>query len=321
MGMLASLVPGSEQPTVRAHAARLQRAAREQSWPGAEAAQLRRRVCFVVAAIAPGLPPRPLSLLARYALWSFVFDDVLDASGADPDALARFRDEVVGITAGSRDTAGDPVQVALLRMLGDLARYDRGGEVVRRFGDAVGDAARAGVEQVLLGRAVAAGSAPPPTAEQYLALGARGANYRSFAFLLLAVVAGALPSATLDRMEPALWHAARAVRLGNDLPSVARDHAESGLNIIHLRTAGGEQVTRERVIADIDRYVQAHDDALASLVDAGPDAKAVASAAAPQFCPATEPAGVSAAPAKAAVQALRRSLRVTVELFRMGGLR
>jgi Terpene synthase family 2, C-terminal metal binding len=292
MGMLASLVPGSDQPIVRAHVARLQQAAREQSWPGPAAPQLRRRVCCVVAAIAPALPPRPLSLLARYALWSFVFDDALEAAGADPDTLARFRDEVAGIAAGSRQTGGDPVRVALSRMLDDLARYDPGGEVVRRFGDAVRDAAAAEVEQVLLGRAVAAGIAPPPTAEQYLALGARSANYRSFAFLLLAVVAGALPGSTLDRMDPALWYAARAVRLGNDLPSVARDRGRAGLNIVALRTAGGEPVTRQQVIADIDRYVRAHDDALAPLTDAGP-----------------------------AVPALRRSLRVTVELFRMGGVR
>jgi hypothetical protein len=292
MGTLASLVPRTEQPIVRAHAARLQRTAREQAWPGPRPALHRRRVCFVVAAIAPELPARRLSLLARYALWSFVFDDVLDASGADPAALARTCDAVVGIAAGCPPAAGDPVQVGLARMRDDLSRYDPSGELVRRFGEALVDAAYAGVEQVLLGRAVAAGSSCPPTAEQYLALAARGANYRSFAFLLLAVVAGTLPSSILDQLEPALWHAARAVRLGNDLPSADRDRAESGLNIIGLRTAGGEPVTRQRVLADIDRYVRAHDDALAPLAGAGP-----------------------------AILALRRSLRVTVDLFRAGGVR
>jgi hypothetical protein len=292
MGTLASLVSRTERPIVRAHAARLQRAAREQAWPGPRPAQHRRRVCLVVAAIAPGLPAARLSLLARYALWSFVFDDVLDASGAEPDAMARICDAVAGITAGGRPPAGDPVLDALVCMRHDMSRYDRSGELVHRFGEALVDAAHAGVEQVLLGRAVAAGSRPPPTAEQYLALAARGANYRSFAFLLLAVVAGELPSSILDQLEPALWHAARAVRLGNDLPSVARDRSESGLNIIGLRTAGGEPVTRQRVLADLDRCVRAHDDALAPLAGAGP-----------------------------AILALRRSLRVTVDLFRAGGVR
>lgn len=284
--MLASLVAHDEQPIVRAHAARLQRAAREQSWPGPRPAQLRRRVCFVVAAIAPTLPPRRLSLLARYALWSFLFDDQLDASGSDPDTLARTRDAVVGVAAGRPATAGDPLLVGLARILDDLPRHDPSGALVDRFAAAVRDAARAEVEQVLLGRAVAGGAAPPPTPERYLALAARTANYRSFAFVLLAVAAGPLSSSTLDQIEPALWHASRAVRLGNDLRSVARDRAHCGLNILDLG------VTRPWVVAEVDRWVRAHDDALAALPGAG-----------------------------AAVPALRRSLRVTVDLFQLTELR
>jgi terpene synthase-like protein len=294
MGTLASLVARNEQPIVRAHAARLQRAAREQEWPGARPAGLRRRVCFVVAAIAPTLPPQRLSILARYALWSFVFDDAIDASGLDPGALARIRDAVFRITTGGRAATGDLIQVGLARMLDDLSPLDRTGELVRRFGEALRDAASAEVEQVLLGRAVAAGTAAPPAAEEYLGLAARTANYRSFAFGLLAVVDGSLPTSILDRMDPALWHASRAVRLGNDLRSVARDRSSSGLNIVDLRTAGGEPVTRQRVVADIDRHVRAHDRALAPLAGAG---------------------------AEAAVPALRRSLRVTVDAFRIRELR
>jgi hypothetical protein len=245
---------------------------------------MRRRICFVVAAIAPTLPPRWLSLLARYALWSFPLDDRLDASGLDPDSLARTRDAVVQVTSGSR-APGDPLLVALVRILDEIARLDRSGALVDRFAAAVRDAVEAGVEQVLLGRAVAGGAAAPPTPEQYLALGARAANYRSFALVLLAAVAGPVPPATLDQAEPALEHASRAVRLGNDLPSVARDRAQSVLNILDLG------VTRPWVVAEIDRYVAAHDDALASL------------------------------DAEAAVPALRRSLRVTIDLFQLTDLR
>jgi hypothetical protein len=286
MDALASLVSHSEQPIVRAHAARLQRAAREQSWPGPRPVQLRRRICFVVAAIAPTLPPRRLSLLARYALWSFPLDDRLDASGLDPDSLVRTRDSVVRVTAGSRAPAGDPLLVGLAGVRDELARHDRSGALVDRFAAAVRDAVDAGVEQALLSRAVAGGAAAPPTPERYLALGARATNYRSFAFVLLAVVSGSLPPATLEQVEPALWHACRAVRLGNDLPSAARDRAQSVLNILDLG------VTRPWVVAEIDRCVRAHDDTLAAVAGAG-----------------------------AAVPALRRSLRVTVDLFRLTDLR
>lgn len=291
MGTLTSLVSPTEQPIVRSRAARLHRTAREQSWPGPRPAQLRRRICFVVAAIAPTLPPSRLSPLARYALWSFLLDDQLDASGFDPDTLARIRDAVVRVAGGGGVRTGDPLLTGLARTLDDLSRHDPNGELVGRFGEAVRDAVAAEVEQVLLGRAVAAGTRPPPTPRQYLALAARTANYRSFAFVLLAVVAGSLPSSTLDRLDPALWHASRAVRLGNDLRSVARDRAQSGLNIVDLRTATGAPVTRRQVVTRIDRYVRAHDAVLAALPEA------------------------------AVAAALRRSLRVTIDLFRLTELR
>lgn len=292
LSALASLLPAAERSRVRDSAACLERMAREQSWHGAEPAALRQRVCFVVAAIAPALPPDRLSVLARYALWSFRFDDAIDASGAAPAALARVRDTVARVAAGGAADAGDPMQAGLARTLDDLARLDSGGALVHRFRVALRDAAAAEVEQVLLGRAVAAGSAPPPTAERYLAVAGRTANYHSFAFLLLAVVAGSLPAELLARLDPALEQAGRAVRLANDLRSVARDRSTSGLNIVDLCTAAGEPMTERRVVADIDRHLWAHHLALVVSDPAGP-----------------------------AAQALRRSLRVTVGTFRVSAVR
>lgn len=307
MGSLATLVSRGERPRVRAAADRLHREAGRRC--PASPPRLRRRVCFVVAAIAPHLSHDRLAVLARHALWSFRLDDRLDdqldprlddrldprldAPGAGAEPLARLAAAVTEVASGRPAGRGDPLLAELAGTVAALSRYDATGAARARFGDALRDAVTAEVAQARLGRAVAGGAWRPPTAEEYLAIATRTVNYRSFAYALLAVAAPPLAGGLLDRVDPALWHAARAVRLGNDLRSLERDRGDpAALNVLELRTAGGSPVTRHHLQAEIDRSLRAHDAALAPLAGAG-----------------------------AVVPALRRCLRVSVGSYRRTDLR
>ncbi|MGH3682236.1 MAG: terpene synthase family protein, partial [Natronosporangium sp.] len=106
----------------------------------------------------------------------------------------------------------------------------------------------------------------PPTAERYLAVAARTVNYHSFGYALLLAGPDPPANATVDRLEPALWDAACAVRLGNDLASVRRDRAARALNVLDLRVRdGGPVTTRRSVRRRIARHARAHDQHLSSL--------------------------------------------------------
>jgi hypothetical protein len=283
----------TERPLVRARAARLHRDALRCAWPGLPPPPLglSRRVSTVVTAIAPDLSHQRLSVLLRYALWTFLLDDRFDRSDADPAALARLARSLVAATIGG-PAGADPLITALSAIRERLSSYDRTGEVVARFGAALREAVTGDLEHARLARAVAAGRAEPPTAEGYLAVAARTVNYRSFAYALLAV-AGAAPSGPgLDRLDPPLRHASYAIRLGNDLRSVARDRVRGALNVLDLCTARGSPVTERWVGRAIGRRLRAHDRALvADRHLAGPD------------------------------RLLTRSLRLSVAVYRAGDLR
>lgn len=297
MDALWTLVPQRDLPVVLANAARLEHDLGGKAWPE----QLRpdpavcRRVSFVVTAIAAQLPYDRLSLLVRYALWTIVLDDELDGPRADPGALNRLCEGVTAVVAGGR--GNDPLMMDLAGILGALADHCRAGAVLQQLGLALVDAVACGVEHAALGQAVAAGTTEPPTADQYLEVAARTVNYRSFAYALLALVAGELTGPALDRLDPALRHASHAIRLGNDLRSVPRDHAEATLNVLGLRTAAGSPVTRRYVHQQIDQHVRAHHDVLGALT--GPDH----------------------ADLDLAAPALIRSLRVSLGLYQLTDLR
>ena len=303
MGSLSRLVPARERAQVRARAARLYHGADRRGWPGPARPELCRRVCFVIAAIAPRLRYDRMAVLARYARWSILLDDRLDRPEADPHELAELAGAVAAVTAGRPaprppgSAAADPVPELLsgiLAELAELAGLAPAGAGVGRVGAELRDAVASGVAHALLGRAVAAGQQPAPTAGQYLVVAARTVNYRSFGYALLALAGtgpaagGRAAAAAVDR---ALWHGAGAVRLANDLRSVGRDRSEATLNLLCLRTRSGVEVTAEEVRAAIDRRVRAHDLVLAL---AGP-----------------------ATPARL----LGRCLRLSVGLYRLGDLR
>src|SRR5690606_15632529 len=132
----------------------------------------------------------------------------------------------------------------------------------------------------------------PPTAEEYLAVAASTVNYLSFAYALLAVAGARLDRPEAERIEPALRHGAYAVRLGNDLRSVARDRTVGALNVLDLRTADGAPVPARWVRREIPRHARAHRHSLARL---------------------------RGRPAVA--RALTRSLRVSLALYRLADLR
>lgn len=301
MDTLSALVPPVERLLVRTKLAQLRRDAATGGWPTHHqpCSGIAERVSTVVTAIAPQLPQERLSLVVRYGLWSIMLDDQIDGPVADPAALDRLRDAVAAVTAGHPAGRGDPLMRGLAAIIKELSRYDRTGAMLVRFGAALRDAVAAGIDHALLGRAVRRGMAQAPTAERYLQVAARTVNYRSFAYAMLAVVIGGLSSAALDRLEPALGHAAHAVRLGNDLRSVTRDRAESTLNVLSLRTAAGAPVTPRYVLQEMDRHLQAHHDELDPLTEPAQDAPDLSLPA----------------------RTLARSLRLSVGLYRLTDLR
>jgi hypothetical protein len=261
------LVSRTERSLVHATAARLYGDV-SAGWPGDFRPELVGRLCVVVAAIAPAIPRRRLSLLARYAHWSILLDDRLDGADPDPARLAELVAAVKEVTAGRRNRLADPLLKSFAGILAELARCGRPRVLHGLFRQSLLDAVDGGVEHALLGHAVATGREPPPTAERYLAAAGRTVNYRSFAYALLMVRARPLTPATVDRLVPALEHAGYAVRLGNDLASVARDRAESTLNILGLRDESGVPMTEARVRREIARHISVHDGLLASTAPA-----------------------------------------------------
>jgi hypothetical protein len=265
MGSVSVLVPRLERPAVRAKTHRLVHQLAHQPGGGS---RLHRRVCLQVTAIAPDLPVDRLALLVRHAMWSYLIDDRLEAG--DAATQARLRDGVAAVTTGRLTRPSDPLLAELAGTVAMLSRYDGGGELLVWFGEVLRDAVAADVTQLRLARAVACGTRPLPTVERYLETAARTVNYQSFAYLLLAVSAGGLTGPQLACVNAALWQAAYAVRLGNDLRSAGRDSTpETSLNILRLRTAAGAPVTERYVRDEIDRRVRAHDSGLRALTGLG----------------------------------------------------
>lgn len=227
-----------------------------------------RRVCLQVAAIAPDLPVPRLTLLARYATWCYQLDDRMDAPDADPADLRALRDGVVGVLTGAGPASErDPLPLRLRTIYCELSGYDDGGAVTGRFAAALRDAVTLDLDHVLLARAVAAGTRPPPPVADYLSVAARTVNYHSFVWALLAVGIGRLSPAQLLAVAPALDLAATAVRLGNDLRGADRDGSE--LNVLQLPGPDGVRLTRAEVRERIDELVAAHDRLLDERVAAG----------------------------------------------------
>lgn len=296
MVAVSALVPPSQHLLVRARAARLTRQALPGRWPLAHrpGAGLARRVGVVVAAIAPWLPHRRQGLLARYALWTLLLDDECDRPDASLAQIDRLLGAVTAVVAGEETPAEEtpaefPLAAELAAIVAQLRRCDPTGAGACRLGATLRQAMAAEAQHLRLAHAVAHGHAAPPTAEEYLAVAAHTVHYVSFAYVLLA--AARIPANR--RFTEALWHAACAVRLSNDLRSVARDRAEGRLNVLSLSTAAGAPVSRPWVHHAIERHLRDHDRALMRL-----------------------PRGLAdAAPT------LRRCVRVSVGLYRHSDLR
>lgn len=263
MDMLTALVPPAEQALVSAQARHLVRDAGHATWPDSlrPGDALCHQVSLVVAAVAPHLPPPRLALLVRHALWSFLLDDRFDKSGVGLDALEQLQREVAAVVAGRPAAAVDPLATELAALRDRLSPYDRSGGLLPRFDAAVGAAVTGHVRHTRLARAVAGGMATLPTAERYLAVAADSVNYRSFAYALLALDAPPY-GAALDRLEPALDQASYAVRLANDLASMARDRSEATLNVLRLHTANGAPVTRAWTRGALRQRLRHHAEAL-----------------------------------------------------------
>lgn len=265
-GSVLSVVSRADRPQVRATARRLHH---QLGVPLDVSPALRRRVTHQVAAIAPDLPVDRLELLARHAICTIRFDDLLDLRARTPDELAGLVDGVTAVILGEHGGSSNPLLATLAGIVGELAGYDRSGRTLGRYVNALQDWIAAEVAMVQLRQAVAAGRRRPPTAEEYLEIAARTVNYRSFAYALLAVTGGSLTAGQLACVDSPLWHAAWAVRLGNDLRGVQRDLGEPVWNVLWLRTGTGARVTPGYVREEIRRRANAHDDELRALSGLG----------------------------------------------------
>lgn len=280
---LPPLVPLGELPSVRAALAAVRSRAPHHGLPALDPGT-RERVCAVVVSIAPHLATDRLTLLVRYALWSVVLDDRIDTPPPRP-ATRR-----ATTAAGTPDP--DPLPTTLGGILRHLSHYDPTGVAWTRCARTLREAITDGTRHRRLGQAVVAGTRPPPTAEEYLAVAARTVNYLSFAYALLAVTGFTLAPSHVDRLAPALRHAAYAIRLANDLRSVERDRATGALNVLALYTADHTAVTPRWVRQEITRHCRAHDHALTRRHTQPPVARA-----------------------------LRRSLRTSLALYQLADLR
>jgi hypothetical protein len=264
-GSVLSVVSRGDRPQVRATARRLHHVL---GVPLDVSPAFRRRLTHQIAAIAPDLPVDRLELLARHAICMIRFDDVLDRQTAGPEALQPLVDAVTAVTLGIDDGSSNPLLATLAGIVGELAGYDRSGRTLGRYVNALQDWITAEVAMVQVRQAVAAGGRQP-TAEEYLALAARTVNYRSFAYALLVVTGGSLSAGQLACVDSPLWHAAWAVRLGNDLRGLPRDQGEPVLNVLWLRTEAGSPVTPAYLREEIRRRAKAHDDELRALSGLG----------------------------------------------------
>lgn len=266
MDDLLDLIHAAERPVVRDHVARLCQGAGRFPWPRRHKspAGLDRRVCTVVAAIAPYLPYERLALLVRYAEWTLRFDDRLDDPGTDMEAIHSVCEAVTTVTHGGQPiVANDPLVLSLMRIVESLSICDRSGLVVQQFGAALRDTVTAEIHHLSLVRAVSAGSALLPSAERYLEIATDTINYRSFAYALLTLITGGLSAQALDYVNAPIRVGAYVVRLSNDLSSVKRDNVQSRLNVLGLHTAAGEPVTPAYVRDEMRRRMREHHDALA----------------------------------------------------------
>jgi hypothetical protein len=251
------------------------------------------RLATVVAAIAPHLDADALGVLARYSLWAIALDDRLDAPEADPAALRALADRVCRIVTGDRYAGPDAVLSALVDLLHRLRTYGVDGVLLARMGGALCDAVRAAVDHAARCRAIRCGREPVPSLAEYLALGQRDVNYRSFAYGLVLLTGDRLPVDAVERIDAALTPASRAVRLANDLRSANRDRADGRLNALRVPDRAGAPPSAAAVRGYVADLVRRHDRILRD---------------APPVWARTR-------------LALINSLRVSVGLYRVGDLR
>jgi hypothetical protein len=236
-------------------------------------------VAVTVAAMAPTLTADRLRLLFMYCCATIELDDRLDSQPLEQAQRAADR---IGelIRSGALAADADHFEAALLSILDQLRAEDAGAGTFGRLMAALADAAAAGASLTRLSRLVAQGSAPLPSAGEYLEVASRDVNFRSVALALVILCAERRSPAQVDRLDQAITVACRTVRLANDHATAAKDRAERRLNIIGLSADGlgalslsadglGAPVTADDVERWIDHNVQTHAALLAAASSPG----------------------------------------------------
>ena len=187
--------------------------------------------CGLIAAVAmPCLAIPELELLARWGLWLFAVDDVLDDLDRADEPVAAW------VRRFARDLPGDPgdadpLRAALGSIHSDLGRYP--------LYPALGARWRAGMAGMVRGMLLERDwSRAPLTGQPGYAAYLRNATI-TIAVLPCTVTAAILagePAAIgeFPVLEPMIRTAARCFRLANDLGSEVRERAEGKLNAVSL---------------------------------------------------------------------------------------
>ncbi|WP_018349711.1 terpene synthase family protein [Longispora albida] len=233
------LVPAAQRPIAALKARRVQHDV--MPWAvellGPAGGRAGRALAHAVTAIAPALRVVQLARLTRFAVWTFLYDNVMDSSGAGQAELRETEQTVQAVLAG--EPPSGRVATALAKVLAGLPSSPA-------LLAALADDAAGSLEHALLSR-----SGEHPSLVDYLAVASRSIGYRGWAHALLAVTrAEAGPE-----LDAALGWACQAVRLANDLRSADKDLAAGTLNALALPGAD-----RAALDAEIDRCARLHDE-------------------------------------------------------------
>lgn len=190
-------------------------------------------ISLTAAYASPWLDPGRLRAVTRTAIWICAVDDAIDERLTGAAGVSGLVRAYQAVAAGAAPDPADPLALSLAEIRAELGAMPLFRELAPLW--------RAACQRMLegmrfeweTGRAVAAGEPPPP-----LSLYMRHGRYSIGVpwYVLAFWMAAGEPDlpAHLDRLLPALCHAAAAVRLANDLRTCERERREGNLNALML---------------------------------------------------------------------------------------
>jgi hypothetical protein len=243
-------------PTVRTYALHLELVRRMHRWATRyrDVFDVRRfgPTCMTMAMVAPWAPLDCLELVARQAALLWAVDDELEQSSSAVEFAGGLDGIRAAITGRPRDV-DTPVTAALAELRADLSGFPLFAELGDAWTDSMVSGISAGFDEWRISRDMAAGGAPP-SLDTYLDIATRTILKVPMTLAMLIVTEPESLRAHWDRLEPALWEAAVAVRLANDYGSYERENSAGDLNIRMLGVSRAR--LRQDIAASLDRFHQ-----------------------------------------------------------------